>query len=92
LRSLGIDAKAQVRQQPAKSVLPTIEADIVFVDPPYRLEQEYARTLAMLAEKSPALTVIQHSVRFDPGETHGSLRRSRMLKQGDNALSFYRVA
>jgi 16S rRNA (guanine(966)-N(2))-methyltransferase RsmD len=91
LRALGIDSNAQVRQQPAKAVLPTIEADIVFVDPPYRLEQEYARTLAILSERPPALTIIQHSVRFDPGEAHGTLRRSRLLKQGDNALSFYRV-
>jgi len=29
------------------------------------------------------------SIRFDPGETHGVLKRTRLLKQGDNALSFY---
>jgi 16S rRNA (guanine966-N2)-methyltransferase len=31
----------------------------------------------------------QHSARFDPGEAHGDLRRTRLVKQGDNALSFY---
>jgi hypothetical protein len=33
--------------------------------------------------------IAQHSVRFDPGDLHGQLRRVRTLKQGENALSFY---
>jgi hypothetical protein len=31
-------------------------------------------------------------VRFDPGDLHGVARRVRVLKQGDNALSFYERA
>jgi rRNA maturation protein Nop10 len=35
------------------------------------------------------MVVAQHSARFDPGDAHGALRRTRVLQQGDNALSFY---
>ena len=35
------------------------------------------------------LAIAQHSVRFDPGDLHGGLRRVRVLRQGDNVLSFY---
>ncbi|MFB3829140.1 MAG: 16S rRNA (guanine(966)-N(2))-methyltransferase RsmD [Bryobacteraceae bacterium] len=76
------------------AVLPhlnTHAADIVFLDPPYDQEREYGAALALLAEAPPALVIVQHSIRFDPGET-GPLRRTRLLKQGDNALSFYQPA
>jgi hypothetical protein len=33
--------------------------------------------------------VVQHSVRFALGDVYGVLRRTRIVKQGDNALSFY---
>lgn len=89
LRSLGIEARAQVRHGRATAVLPQIEADIVFIDPPYRLEQEYERSLSILGEKPPQLVIVQHAVRFALAESYGSLKRSRLLKQGDNALSFY---
>jgi 16S rRNA (guanine966-N2)-methyltransferase len=64
-------------------------AGIVFLDPPYSLEREYAAALRLLSETPPPLTVIQHSVRFALPETQGGLTRTRLLKQGDNALSFY---
>jgi hypothetical protein len=38
---------------------------------------------------TPALVIAQHSSRFDPGDRHGTLNRTRILKQGDNSLSFY---
>ncbi len=91
LRSLGIEARAQVRHGRATAILPQIEADIVFVDPPYRLEQDYERSLAILGENAPALVIVQHAARFSLAEKYGRLHRSRLLKQGDNALSFYQV-
>jgi len=94
LHSLGLESRAQVRHGRARAVLPGVEADIVFLDPPYRLEAEYAATLALLGEKVPApkLTIVQHDVRTVLAEKYGLLRRSRALKQGDNVLSFYRGA
>jgi 16S rRNA (guanine966-N2)-methyltransferase len=41
------------------------------------------------ALREPALVVIQHSTRLALKEAYGTLRRTRVLKQGDNVLSFY---
>src|SRR5215475_15263209 len=53
LKSLGVEARATLRHTRASVALAQIEADIVFLDPPYRLEQEYERSLELLAEKPP---------------------------------------
>jgi 16S rRNA (guanine966-N2)-methyltransferase len=64
-------------------------ADIVFLDPPYPLEREYRATLEQLGESAPPLVIVQHSARFQLAEQWGKLKRTRSLKQGDNALSFF---
>jgi 16S rRNA G966 N2-methylase RsmD len=69
--------------------LPKHHADIVFLDPPYDLEREYAAVLELLSETPPPIAVVQHSVRQALVDVHGVLRRTRIVKQGDNALSFY---
>jgi 16S rRNA (guanine966-N2)-methyltransferase len=89
LRTLGIAYKAQVHHGRATSLLPGIEADIVFLDPPYRLEREYETWRPPAAVR---LLIVQHAARFKPAESYGALPRSRILKQGDNALSFYAAA
>lgn len=86
LRSLGLEERARVVQGVAVAALARERADIVFLDPPYDLESEYAAALALA--QAP-LVIVQHSVRFDPGDAHGPLRRTRTLKQGDNVVSFY---
>jgi 16S rRNA (guanine966-N2)-methyltransferase len=69
-------------------------ADFVFLDPPYSLQDEYAKTLAALAQSKllseRSVVIAEHEKRFDPGEAFGELRRYRTLVQGDAALSFYR--
>ena len=89
LHSLGIAEHASIVVGKVVAALGRQQADIVFLDPPYDIEAEYALALA---EAHAPLVIVQHSVRFDPGETHGVLRRSRLLRQGDNALSFYSTA
>ena len=89
LTALGIEARAQVRHGLTSAVVPRLEADIVFLDPPYRLEKEYEVSLALLGEKPPGLVAAQHSSKLALGESYGGLRRVRVLKQGDNALSFF---
>ena len=64
-------------------------AEIVFLDPPYEQEREYAAALEQLGEHARGLVVAQHSVRLTLAEAFGGLRRTRVVKQGDNALSFY---
>jgi 16S rRNA G966 N2-methylase RsmD len=58
------------------------------------MTEEYAKTLAALAESSllseRTLVIAEHQKRFDPGEAFAGLRRYRTLAQGDAALSFYR--
>ena len=76
---------------PALRELGKYRADIVFLDPPYPLENEYGQALKVIQRNQPKLVIAQHSIRFDPGERHGTLVRYRTVKQGDNALSLYRV-
>ncbi len=92
LASLGIEARATVVAGPVLLTLPKYHADIVFLDPPYDLEREYAAVLEILSETPPSIAVVQHSVRFALGDVYGVLRRARIVKQGDNALSFYAAA
>jgi len=90
--SLGIEARATVVAGPVLVTLPKYSADIVFLDPPYDLEREYGAVLGVLGENPPVIVVVQHSVRYAPGDVYGLLRRTRIVKQGDNALSFYAAA
>jgi len=89
LASLGIEGRALVAVAPACRTVARYKADIVFLDPPYDHWHEYANVLHALGEKAPRLVIAQHSVRFALEENYGRLKRARIVKQGDNALSFY---
>ena len=99
LKSLGIAHGFQIVKIDAAKALRQLEAagkvaDFVFLDPPYSMQEEYAKTLAALAASKllseRSLVIAEHEKRFDPGEAFGELRRHRTLVQGDAALSFYR--
>jgi len=103
LKSLGIEGGIasgfQIVKVEAAKALRQLEAvgavaDFVFLDPPYSMQDEYAKTLAVLAKskllRERSLVIAEHEKRFDPGEAFGELRRYRKLVQGDAALSFYR--
>ena len=89
LASLGLDARATVLTGPALLTLPRVRGDIVFLDPPYDLEREYAAAMELLSADPPPLAIVQHSSRFALADTSGCLIRIRVVRQGDNALSFY---
>jgi 16S rRNA (guanine966-N2)-methyltransferase len=100
LKSLGIASGFQIVTVEARNALWQLEAagsvaDFVFLDPPYSMQDEYAKTLAALAEskllRGGSLVIAEHEKRFDLGEVFGGLRRYRKLVQGDAALSFYRL-
>ena len=91
LRTLGIDNRAEVFTGKAASVLERLAADIVFLDPPYELEREYEQTLTLLGSRRNRLVIVQHSSRSTLAESYGELARSRVVKQGDNWLSFYEI-
>ena len=99
LKSLGIARGFQIVKIDAAKALRQLEAagkvaDFVFLDPPYSMQEEYAKTLAALAASKllseRSLVIAEHEKRFDPGEAFGELRRYRTLVQRDAALSFYR--
>lgn len=92
LKSLGIRGEARVIKGPAALHLASIQADIVFLDPPYPLESEYRAAMEVMAANPPALVVAQHSVRSALPEKFETFERIRFVKQGDNALSFYAPA
>jgi 16S rRNA G966 N2-methylase RsmD len=89
LASLHLEPRATVVAGPVLLALSRCPADLVFLDPPYDQEREYAAVMQLLAERPPALAVVQHSIRFRMAERCGPLCRTRTLRQGENALSFY---
>ena len=99
LKSLEITSGFQIIKIEAARALRQLEAsgmsaDFVFLDPPYSMQDEYAKTLTAVAGstilRERSLVIAEHEKRFDPGEVFGELRRCRKLVQGDAALSFYR--
>jgi 16S rRNA (guanine966-N2)-methyltransferase len=66
----------------------------IFLDPPYAAAKDYSRVLEFLGSSDllapGGLVVAEHRRNFDLPEGAGALRRFRVLKQGDAALSFYR--
>jgi 16S rRNA (guanine966-N2)-methyltransferase len=89
LLALGLLPAANVITGKVASVLSQYTADIVFLDPPYEQEREYAACLEVLGATPTPLVVVQHALRFELSETWGGLRRVRLVRQGDNALSFF---
>ncbi len=98
LKSLGIVGGFQIIKTDAGKALRQLEAsgnvaDFVFLDPPYSMQDEYAKMLAALPQskllREQSIVIAEHEKRFDPGEAFGELRRYRKLVQGDAALSFY---
>lgn len=89
LRTLGIEKRAEVYAGKAAWVLERLAADIVFLDPPYELETEYVQVLDLLGARKNELVIVQHASRFPLANEYGTLRRSRVVKLGDNSLSFY---
>ena len=73
--------------------------DLVYIDPPWEAEAEYAKTLELLGSvrgrlmlAPDALVVAEHSSKAQLAERYGELAQTRTFKQGDAALSFYAVA
>ena len=90
LAALGLSKRSEVLQGRVLQYLKHRKADIVFLDPPYAMEKEYTEALTILGEEPPPLVVVQHASRFELLDEYGSLHRTRVLRQGDNSLSFFR--
>jgi len=72
--------------------------EVVFLDPPWDAAEEYAATLGLLGGSvagllgEGALVIAEHRRKQLLEDCYGSLERTRLLEQGDAALSFYAVA
>jgi 16S rRNA (guanine(966)-N(2))-methyltransferase RsmD len=71
--------------------------EVVFLDPPYEAAEEYAIALGLLGGAAQeilapgAIVIAEHRRKFALDERYGNLRRTRLLEQGDAALSFYAI-
>ena len=81
----------------SRSIATTVEPwDIVFFDPPYAndylkvLNAAGAHAKNLLTES--ATLIVEHHHKKELPEDIGGIHRSRVLKQGDSALSFYEVS
>jgi 16S rRNA (guanine966-N2)-methyltransferase len=103
LESLGIGSSAVVLPLDAvrgleklalrhKSTDPPF--DFVFLDPPYAQADEYTRVLHYLAAAQfldeGSTIIAEHSRRLDLPLQTSKLEHTRILRQGDAALTFYR--
>ena len=89
LKSLAIESSVSVVRGKASQLLPNYEADIVFLDPPYDQVGEYADSLLAISGIDCPLTIAQHASHLTLDEQYGPLHKTRVLRQGDNSLSFY---
>jgi 16S rRNA (guanine966-N2)-methyltransferase len=73
-------------------------AEILFLDPPYEDAAEYESTLKFVARNHAtvlaegAVVVAEHSSKKPLEARYSVLERTRVMEQGDAALSFYRVS
>ncbi len=91
VQAMGVEGFLR-RIRPEKSPM---RFDVVFLDPPYEAANEYALTLGLLGATDTgllapgAVVIAEHRRKEKLEERYGTLRRTRVLEQGDAALSFY---
>ena len=93
----GSDPKLEKSPKPETNPKPE-KYEVVFLDPPYEAAEEYAIALGLLGGAAQgilapgAIVIAEHRRKFALSERYGSLKRTRLLEQGDAALSFYAIA
>jgi 16S rRNA (guanine966-N2)-methyltransferase len=68
--------------------------DYIFIDPPYAATADYSHVLQKIATSlvlaGRGIVTVEHRKTFNLPGSFGTLKRVRLLRQGDAALSFYR--
>jgi 16S rRNA (guanine(966)-N(2))-methyltransferase RsmD len=90
LSVLHVGPEATVCRGNALTLIPKHHADIAFIDPPYENVRDYQVALELLAETKCPLVIAQHDTHTNLPDEAGGLKRTRILRQGSNVLSFYR--
>ncbi len=66
----------------------------IFIDPPWAATADYSRTIQFLASSAllapDGIVIVEHRKSASLPESIDTLKRVRVLRQGDAALSFYR--
>jgi len=92
----GIVIAADVERGLDKLAARHIIADFIFLDPPYDDADGYWNALEYLDASHlvapQGIVIAEHSSRLDLPQRLDRLERTRLLEQGDAALSFYRLA
>ena len=89
LDSLQITSEVTVLRGSASALLAENRADIVFLDPPYDKVNEYLAALQVLSQVGCPYVIAQHTSRLTLDDAYGKLTKTRVIKQGDNSLSFF---
>ena len=105
LERLGLSAGFQVHAvavgaflRRASQVPKRERYEVVFLDPPWDAAAQYAATLGQLGGSAAGLlapgglVIAEHRRKERLEDSYGSLQRTRLLEQGDAALSFYAAA
>jgi 16S rRNA (guanine(966)-N(2))-methyltransferase RsmD len=101
LATLGVRNGAEIIESPAQKGLEKLTArhllaDFVFLDPPYNKPDEYTETLEFLDASHliapEGIVIVEHERKMELPEFFTRLERTRLLEQGDAALSFYQLA
>jgi 16S rRNA (guanine(966)-N(2))-methyltransferase RsmD len=101
LETLGIRGGTEVIEGDAvrgleKIALRRLVADFIFLDPPYKDLSEHLRVLEFLDAShlvAPyGMVIVEHNRKMELPDRFARLERTRLLEQGDAALSFYRLA
>jgi 16S rRNA (guanine(966)-N(2))-methyltransferase RsmD len=105
LESLGLRSRVRVESLSVAAFLKKVRPhsvgftfDVIFMDPPYEAEDEYALALGLLGGEASGLlalhaaVIAEHRRKHKLEDRYGLLERTRLLEQGDAALSFYRTA
>ena len=97
LQSLGINDGFKILQEELPRAFWRMErkhvaADVVFVDPPYRLKDAYSKTLRALADSSlvwaMSVVIAEHDKKFDPGEEIRALAPVPSSGAGQRGVEF----
>ncbi len=101
LKSLETVAEAEIFPLDAMRGLEKLAAqratvDFIFFDPPYAQAREYERILEFIGSAeilaATGLVIAEHTKKLELPLFAEMLERTRVVVQGDSALSFYRTA